>query len=112
MLRTSMNLSERGYGLFRYALTNLLLAAIRTRRGLKWGIPAVFLCPTSTLRRSAPRSSTTAVPAGSTCWFCCRSGTPSRCSGSAPSASSGSCGAGARSVSEATDTLGHDGRLL
>ena len=43
MLRTSMNLSERGYGLFRYALTNLLLAAIRTRRGLKWGIPAVFL---------------------------------------------------------------------
>lgn len=44
MLRTSMNLSERGYGLFRYAPTNLLLAAIRyRRRGLKWGIPAMLL---------------------------------------------------------------------
>jgi len=43
MLRTSMNLSERGYGLLRYAPTNLLLNAIRTRRGLKWGIPAMLL---------------------------------------------------------------------
>ena len=44
MLRASMNLSERGYGLFRYAPTNLLLAAIRyRRRGLKWGIPAMLL---------------------------------------------------------------------
>ncbi len=44
MLRTSMNLSERGYGLFRYAPTNLLLAAIRyRRRGLKWGIPAMLI---------------------------------------------------------------------
>ena len=44
MLRTSMNLSERGYGLFRYAPTNLLLGAIRyRRRGLKWGIPAMLL---------------------------------------------------------------------
>lgn len=44
MLRTSMNLSERGYGLFQYAPTNLLLAAIRYhRRGLKWGIPAMLI---------------------------------------------------------------------
>lgn len=43
MLRTSMNLSERGYGLLQYAPTNLLLGAIRTRRGLKWGIPGMFL---------------------------------------------------------------------
>ncbi|WP_144588604.1 sulfate permease [Brevibacterium casei] len=44
MLRTSINLSERGYGLFRYAPTNLLLGAIRyRRRGLKWGIPAMLV---------------------------------------------------------------------
>lgn len=44
MLRASMNLSERGYGLFRYAPTNLLLGAIRyRRRGLKWGIPAMLI---------------------------------------------------------------------
>lgn len=44
MLRTSMDLSERGYGLFRYAPANLLLGAIRyRRRGLKWGIPAMLV---------------------------------------------------------------------
>ncbi len=66
MLRTSMNLSERGYGLFQYAPTNLLLGAIRyRRRGLKWGIPAMLIlaaATTSTPRRSAPRSSTTEGP--------------------------------------------------
>ncbi|MCP6352254.1 hypothetical protein NL467_26630, partial [Klebsiella pneumoniae] len=36
--------SERGYGVFQYAPTNLLLGAIRyRRRGLKWGIPAMLL---------------------------------------------------------------------
>lgn len=43
MLRTSVALSARGYGVLRYAPTNLLLNAIRTRRGLKWGIPAMLL---------------------------------------------------------------------
>ena len=43
MLRQSQRLSARGYGLLRYAPTNLLLDAIRTRRGLKWGIPAMLL---------------------------------------------------------------------
>ena len=43
MLRTSVALSARGYGVLRYAPTNLLLNAIRTRRGLKWGVPAMLL---------------------------------------------------------------------
>lgn len=43
MLRTSVALSARGYGVLRYAPTNLLLNAIRTRRGLKWGIPVMLL---------------------------------------------------------------------
>lgn len=43
MLRTSVALSARSYGLLRYAPTNLLLNAIRTRRGLKWAIPAMLL---------------------------------------------------------------------
>ena len=43
MLRTSVAISARGYGVLRYAPTNLLLKAIRTRSGLKWGIPAMLL---------------------------------------------------------------------
>lgn len=43
MLRTSVALSARGYGVLRYAPTNLLINPIRTRRGLKWGIPAMVL---------------------------------------------------------------------
>ncbi|WP_074045373.1 sulfate permease [Dermacoccus nishinomiyaensis] len=43
MLRSSVALSARGYGVLRYAPTNLLLNAIRTRRGLKWGVPAMLL---------------------------------------------------------------------
>lgn len=43
MLRTSVALSARTYGVLRYAPTNLLINAIRTRRGLKWGIPAMLL---------------------------------------------------------------------
>lgn len=43
MLRTSVALSARTNGVLRYAPTNLLLNAIRTRRGLKWGIPAMLL---------------------------------------------------------------------
>lgn len=44
MFRRSIALSARGYGWFRYAPTNLLINAIRyNRRGLTWGIPAVFL---------------------------------------------------------------------
>lgn len=44
MLRQSQDLSERGYGWFQHAPTNLLINAIRyRRRGLKWGIPAMLL---------------------------------------------------------------------
>ncbi|WP_147522553.1 sulfate permease [Brevibacterium senegalense] len=43
MLRTSVALSARGYGALGYAPTNLVLNAIRTRRGLKWGVPAMLL---------------------------------------------------------------------
>lgn len=43
MLRTSVVLSARGYGVLRYAPTNLPINAIRTRRGLKWGLPAMLL---------------------------------------------------------------------
>ena len=43
MLRTSVALSARGYGVLRCAPTNLLLNAIRTRCGLKWGVPAMLL---------------------------------------------------------------------
>ncbi|WMY79100.1 sulfate permease [Citricoccus sp. I39-566] len=43
MLRTSVALSARGYGVLRYAPTNLLLNAVHTRRGLKWGLAAMLL---------------------------------------------------------------------
>ncbi len=43
MLGQSQRLSARGQGLLRFAPTNLLLDALRTRRGLKWGIPAMLL---------------------------------------------------------------------
>jgi hypothetical protein len=44
MFRRSQEISERGYGWFQYAPTNLLIYAIRdTHRGLKWGIPAMLL---------------------------------------------------------------------
>lgn len=43
ILRTFVAISARGNGVLRYAPTNLLLNAIRTRRGLKWGIPAILL---------------------------------------------------------------------
>lgn len=44
MFRHSMALSSRGYGLLRYAPTNLLTNTIcNNRPGLKWGIPAMLL---------------------------------------------------------------------
>ena len=44
MISASMAVSERGYGIFQHAPTNLLLAAIRyRRRGLQWGIPAMLI---------------------------------------------------------------------
>lgn len=44
MLRQSQQLSERGYGWFQHAPTNQLISAILyTRRGLKWGIPAMLV---------------------------------------------------------------------
>ncbi|MBN9177828.1 MAG: sulfate permease [Microbacterium sp.] len=44
MIRLLWVLSVRTrYFLRRYMLTNILLDLIRTRRGLKWGVPAMFL---------------------------------------------------------------------
>lgn len=43
MFRLSLALSARTHGWLRYAPTNLLAAAIRTRRGLKWGTGAMLL---------------------------------------------------------------------
>ena len=43
MFRLSLALSARTHGWLRYAPTNLLVAAIRTRRGLKWGTAAMLL---------------------------------------------------------------------
>ena len=79
MLRASMNLSERGYGLFRYAPTNLLLGAIRyRRRGLKWGIPAMLILGGGYYFATAICYTIIQGedPARSTCWSCCSAGTP------------------------------------
>lgn len=45
MLRLLWNLSIHVHTLLQYAPTNLLIRAIRTRRGLKWGVPAMLLAP-------------------------------------------------------------------
>lgn len=45
MIRILWNLSIHLHALLRYAPTNLLLDAIRTPRGLKWGLPAMVLAP-------------------------------------------------------------------
>ncbi|MFV0461180.1 MAG: hypothetical protein ACK5MT_20705 [Actinomycetales bacterium] len=88
MLRLSLALSARTHGWLRYAPTNLLAAAIRTRRGLKWGMAAMLL--------SAPYLYAAAIctaiigngrPGWLTIWPSCSSGTPSRCSGLGPQTS-------------------------
>ncbi len=43
MFRLIWAASVRTHSILSYAPTNLLIAAIRTRRGLKWGIPAMLL---------------------------------------------------------------------
>ena len=43
MFRLIWAASVRTHSILSYAPTNLLLAAIRTRRGLKWGVPAMLL---------------------------------------------------------------------
>lgn len=43
MFRFIWTASVRVHDVLSYAPTNLLLAAIRTRRGLKWGVPAMLL---------------------------------------------------------------------
>jgi len=43
MFRLSLAFSARTHGWLRYAPTNLLADAIRTRRGLKWGTDAMLL---------------------------------------------------------------------
>ena len=42
MFRLIWAVSTRAHGILAYAPTNLLIAATRTRRGLRWGIPAIF----------------------------------------------------------------------
>ena len=43
MFRLIWAASVRAHKLLRWAPTNLLLDRIRTRRGLKWGLPAMLL---------------------------------------------------------------------
>lgn len=43
MFRLIWALSVRTHSFLSYAPTNLLIAATRTRRGLRWGIPAMLL---------------------------------------------------------------------
>ena len=43
MFRLIWAASVRTHAILRYAPTNLLIAAIRTRRGLRWGFPAMLL---------------------------------------------------------------------
>jgi hypothetical protein len=43
MFRLIWTASVRIHNVLSYAPTNLLLAAIHTRRGLKWGVPAMLL---------------------------------------------------------------------
>lgn len=53
MIRQLWNLSvHTRYFLRRYMPTNILLDAIRTRRGLKWGIPAMLLAVPNLLAAS------------------------------------------------------------
>ncbi len=66
MFRLPLALSARTHGLLRYAPTNLLAAAIRTRRGLKWGM-AVMLLAAPYLYAAA--ISTTIISNGGTGWL-------------------------------------------
>lgn len=68
MIRLLWALSVRTrYFLRRYMPTNILLDLIRTRRGLKWGIPKMLLAgPICLPRASAPTSSQEEGLAGST----------------------------------------------
>lgn len=67
MLRTSVALSARGCGVLRYAPTNVLLNAIRVRRGLKWGVPAMLL---SVPYLYAAAICTTIINDGGPRWLC------------------------------------------
>lgn len=68
--------------LHRYMPTNIVLEAIRTRSGLKWGLPAMLLAiPYLAAANILTIPLTTGHPDGSTCWCCCVSGT---CSSSWP----------------------------
>lgn len=64
------------YFLRRYMPTNILLDLICTRRGLKWGIPAMLLAAPYLLAAGiCTTSSPAAVQAGSTSSCSCSSGT-------------------------------------
>lgn len=77
----------------RYMPTNILLDLIRTRRGLKWGLPAMLLAALYLLAASICTNLIgNGGPAGSTCSSSCSSGTRSRSSSWGRSASS-SCSA-------------------
>lgn len=43
MFRLIWAVSVRTHSILKYAPTNLLIAATRTRRGLRWGLPAMLL---------------------------------------------------------------------
>lgn len=64
------------YYLRRYMPTNIVLDAIRTRRGLPWGVPVMLLALPYLYARALSRpSSPTVRPGGYTWWFCSWCGT-------------------------------------
>jgi len=66
MIRKSVALSARGNGVLCYVPTNLPINAIRTRRGLKWGIPAMLL---AVLYLYAAETYTTSINDGGLGWI-------------------------------------------
>ena len=77
----------------RYMPTNITLDAIRTRRGLKWGVPAMLLAaPYLLVANICTNLIADGAPAGSTSSCSCSSGTRSSSSSWGRSASSGLSG--------------------
>lgn len=71
------SIHTRGF-LHRYMPANIVLDRLRTRRGLKWGVPAMLLAiPYLAVANNLTILIDRVGPVGSTCWCCCASGTRS-----------------------------------
>lgn len=66
MFRLIWAASVRTHTILRYAPTNLLIAATRTRHGLRWGIPAMLIAIPHLL---AAYSCVTTIEAGGAGWL-------------------------------------------